>query len=196
MGRGHDAADKWRTALKIAKETGDRALAAYALTNWSYLASSRNDIAPAIRLLRKAEDYVPGCSAPTTRSWIAAREAEELSRLGDNTGALRALERAFTAFDFARPRIERVWTEFFTAARLGGLTVSTYMTLNHPDTTAAADSLLAPYPPSTTKPAPSPSPISQSWPPEHTTSTAPTLSSTRHSMSKYGPGPASPNNDS
>jgi transcriptional regulator with XRE-family HTH domain len=143
MGRGNEAADTWRATLKIAKETGDRALAAYTLTNWSYLAGSRNDVNPAIRLLRQAEEYVPGCSAPTTRSWIAAREAEELSRLGEQTAALRALERAFTAFDFARPRTERVWTGFFTANRLGGLTVSTYMALNHPDTTAAADSLLA-----------------------------------------------------
>jgi tetratricopeptide (TPR) repeat protein len=143
LGRGNEAADTWRTTLKIAKETGDRALAAYTLANWSYLAGSRNDIAPAVRLLRQAEDYVPGCSAPATRSWIAAREAEELSRLGDETAALRALERAFTAFDFARPRTERVWTGFFTANRLGGLTVSTYMALNHPDATAAANSLLA-----------------------------------------------------
>jgi tetratricopeptide (TPR) repeat protein len=143
LGRGNEAADTWRATLKIAKETGDRALAAYTLANWSYLAGSRNDIAPAVRLLRQAEDYVPGCSAPATRSWIAAREAEELSRLGDETAALRALERAFTAFDFARPRTERVWTGFFTANRLGGLTVSTYMALNHPDATAAADSLLA-----------------------------------------------------
>jgi transcriptional regulator with XRE-family HTH domain len=143
MGRGNDAADTWRAALKIAKKTGDRALAAYILANWSYLAGSRNDIGPAVRLLRQAEDCVPGCSAPATRSWIAAREAEELSRLGDDSAALRALERAFTAFDFARPRTERVWTGFFTASRLGGLTVSTYMTLNHPAATAAADSLLA-----------------------------------------------------
>jgi len=143
MGRGNEAADTWRATLKIAKETGDRALAAYTLANWSYLAGSRNDIKPAIRLLRQAEEYVPGRSGPTTRSWIAAREAEELSRLGEETVALRALERAFTAFDFARPRTERVWTGFFTANRLGGLTVSTYMALNHPDATAAADSLLA-----------------------------------------------------
>jgi tetratricopeptide (TPR) repeat protein len=143
LGQANDATNAWRATLKIAKETGDRALAAYTLANWSYLAGSRNDIEPAVRLLRQAEEYVPGNSAPTTRSWIAARAAEELSRLGDDTAALRALERAFTAFDFARPRIERVWTGFFTANRLGGLTVSTYMTLNHRDTTAAAESLLA-----------------------------------------------------
>ena len=85
---------------------------------------------------------MPGNSAPAARSWIAARAAEEFARLGDETAALRALERAFTAFDFARPRTERVWTGFFTANRLGSLTVSTYTALNHRDATAAADSLL------------------------------------------------------
>ena len=143
LGQAKEAANTWRATLKIAKDTGDRALAAYVLGNWSYLAGSRNEITSAVRLLRQAEEYVPGNSAPATRSWIAARAAEELSRLGDDTASLRALERAFTAFDFARPRTERVWTGFFTANRLGGLTVSTYMTLNHPDATAAADSLLA-----------------------------------------------------
>lgn len=93
--------------------------------------------------MQQAQEYIPGSSAPTTRSWISAREAEELSRLGDETGALRALERALTAFDFARPRSERSWTAFFTTNRLGGLTVSTYMTLRHRDASAAADSLFA-----------------------------------------------------
>jgi tetratricopeptide (TPR) repeat protein len=142
LGQANEAMDAWRETLKIAKETGDRAVAARALGSWSYVASARNDIAPAVRLLRQAEECVPGNSAPATRSWIAARAAEELARLGDDTAALRALERAFTAFDFARPRTERVWTGFFTANRLGSLTVSTYTTLNHPDATAAADSLL------------------------------------------------------
>jgi len=143
LGQANEATNAWRATMKIAKKTGDRTLAAYTLGNWSYLAGSRNDIVPAVRLLRQAEEYVPGSTAPATRSWIAAREAEELSRLGDETAALRSLERAFTAFDFARPRTERVWTGFFTANRLGGLTVSTYITLNHRDATAAADFLLA-----------------------------------------------------
>ncbi|MDQ3760527.1 MAG: hypothetical protein M3460_02155 [Actinomycetota bacterium] len=143
MGHGKQAAEAWRSTLRITKDTGDRGLAACTLGYWSYLAASRNDIAPAIRLLQQAEECVPGNSAPATRSWIAAREAEELGRLGDETAALRALERAFTAFDFVRPRTERVWTGFFTANRLGGLTVSTYIALNHKDATAAADSLIA-----------------------------------------------------
>jgi hypothetical protein len=151
LGHGKQAADTWRSTLRIAKEIGDRGLAACTLGYWSYLAASRNDIAPAVRLLQQAQECVPGNSAPATRSWIAAREAEELGRLGDETAALRALERAFTAFDFARPRTERIWTAFFTANRLGGLTVSTYIALNHKDATAAADSLLASLSPTENK---------------------------------------------
>ncbi|MBV9013738.1 MAG: hypothetical protein JO272_17155 [Pseudonocardiales bacterium] len=151
LGQMNQATNAWRATLKIAKDTGDRALAACALGYWSYLASSRNDILPAVRLLRQAEEYVPGNSAPATRSWIAARAAEESARLGEETAALCSLERAFTAFDFARPRTERVWTGFFTANRLGGVTVSTYMALGHRDATAAADFLLASLSPTENK---------------------------------------------
>lgn len=142
LGRGNDAANAWRSTLKIAKDTADGALAACALGYWSYLATSRNDTTPAVRLLEQAREYVPGSSAPATRSWLSAREAEELARLGDETGALRAVERAFTAYDFARPRAERPWTAFFGASRLGSMTVSAYTTLRHREATAAADSLL------------------------------------------------------
>jgi|GEM_PF-1975278 len=151
LGRGNDAVDAWRSALRVARETGDGPLAACALSYWSYLAASRNDTAPAVRLLQQAREYVPGASAPATRSWISAREAEELARMGDETGALRAIERALTAFDFARPRSERPWTVFFSASRLGGMTVSTYTTLRHRETTAAADSLLSSLPPTHNK---------------------------------------------
>ena len=142
LGGGSDAANAWRSTLKIAKEVGDGGLAACALGYWSYLATSRNDTAPAVRLLQQAREYVPGSSAPATRSWLSAREAEELARLGDETGALRAVERALTAYDFARPRTERPWTAFFGASRLGSMTVAAYTTLRHREATAAADSLL------------------------------------------------------
>lgn len=140
--RTADAGATWRRALKIAKETGDGPLAACVLGYWSYLASSQNDVLPAVNLLKQAEDYVPGSSAPATRAWITARQAEELGRLGDETGALRALERSFTAFDFAQPRTERLWTSFFTANRLGGMTIATYVGLHHPDATAVGESVL------------------------------------------------------
>jgi transcriptional regulator with XRE-family HTH domain len=151
LGNANDAVQSWRKTLKIAKDSDDGPLAACALSYWSYLASSRNDTVPAVRLLQQAESYVPGNTAPATRSWVAARQAEELSRLGNETEAMRALERAFTAFDFAHPRTERHWTTFFTANRLGSLTVSTYMGLQHKDAPAIADSLLASLPPTVRK---------------------------------------------
>jgi hypothetical protein len=109
------------------------------------IAQHRNtleSLLPAVRLLQQAREYVPGSSAPATRSWLSAREAEELARLGDETGALRAVERALTAFDFSRPWSERPWTAFFGASRFGSMTVSAYTTLHHREATAAADSLL------------------------------------------------------
>ncbi|MGH3770598.1 MAG: hypothetical protein ACRDRW_04240 [Pseudonocardiaceae bacterium] len=151
LGHANQAVNAWRSTLKIARKTGDGALAACTLGYWSYLAASRNNIAPAVRLLQQAQEYIPGSSAPATRSWISAREAEELARLGDETGALRALERSLTAFDFARPRSERSWTAFFTPNRLGSLAVSTYTALHHRDATAAADSLLASLSPTENK---------------------------------------------
>lgn len=151
LGNANEAVQSWRKTLKIAKASDDGPLAACALSYWSYLASSRNDTIPAIRLLQQAESYVPGTTAPATRAWVAGREAEELSRLGNETEAMRALERAFTAFDFAQPRTERLWTTFFTASRLGSLTVSTYMGLQHRDAPAIADSLLASLPPTVRK---------------------------------------------
>ncbi|MEU5692121.1 hypothetical protein [Actinosynnema sp. NPDC020468] len=141
-GRGNEAANAWRETLKIAKAVDDGALAACALGYWSYLASSRNDTGPAAKLLQQAHDLVPGSSAPATRSWIAARQAEELARLGDDTGALRSIERAMTTFDFAQPRTERPWTSFFSASRLGSLAVSTYTTLQHREADEVASSLL------------------------------------------------------
>jgi hypothetical protein len=83
---------------------------------------------------------------------LCARSGET-STLGDETGSLRAVERALTAFDFARPRFERPWTAFFSASRLGSMTVSTYTTLRHQEaaTAAAADSLLASLSPTDNK---------------------------------------------
>ncbi|WP_018685249.1 hypothetical protein [Actinokineospora enzanensis] len=45
-------------------------------------------------------------------------------------------------FDYAKPSAERTWTAFFTASRLGSLTVSTYGRLGYRETETAAKSLL------------------------------------------------------
>jgi len=147
----HAAVEAWRRALRVAKHTGDGALAACALGYWSYLAAANGDAAGAMRLLHRAESHVAGPTAPATRSWIAVRQAEEAARLGDTTEALRALDRSLTAFDFASPRTERPWTGFFTASRLGSSTVTTYTTLNHREADTAANSLLGTLTPADNK---------------------------------------------
>lgn len=60
LSRGNDATNAWRPTLKVAKETSDGPLAACTLSYWTYLAASRNDSAPAIRLLQQTREYVPG----------------------------------------------------------------------------------------------------------------------------------------
>jgi hypothetical protein len=54
IGQGNEAATAWRSTLKIAKEAGDGPLAACALGYWSYLAESRNDVAPAAHRSRRS----------------------------------------------------------------------------------------------------------------------------------------------
>ncbi|MFB9433262.1 helix-turn-helix domain-containing protein [Streptoalloteichus tenebrarius] len=145
------AALAWRGTLQLAEQVGDGPLAACALGYWSYLASARGATRAAIRMLVAAGERVRGSSAPATRSWIAVREAEERASLSEESEALRAVERAITAFDYAHPRTERPWTAFFTASRLGSSTVTTYNRLGHRDADATADSLLASLGPSENK---------------------------------------------
>ena len=148
--RPTEAISRWRVALELARETGDGPLTSCVLGYWSYATSNRGDRAQSLRLLDEAMHHVRG-SAPTTQAWIAARAAEEHAALGDESKALRSLERAFTAYDYARPTTERAWTAFFTAGRLGSLTVASYGRLRHPETDTAARSLFSTVSPTETK---------------------------------------------
>ena len=70
------------------------------------------------------------------------RLIDSSAAIGDVTGTSLALERAVTAFDYARPRTERVWTPFFISNRLGSLLVSAYSRVGHPELERTADDLL------------------------------------------------------
>lgn len=140
----------WQVAHKLADEAGDGPLAACVLGYWSYLLSADDEPEKAVRMLEDAASYVRG-SAPATQAWIAGRQAEEYSAVGDANSALHALDRAMTVFDYANPRTERAWTPFFTASRLGSLTVSTYGRLDYWETDDAAASLLSSLAPTENK---------------------------------------------
>jgi transcriptional regulator with XRE-family HTH domain len=150
MQRHSDAVRVWRRAVDTAREVGDRPLLACVLGYWSYLLSSQNDPVGALHLLSDATSQVRG-SAAATQSWIAARQAEESAALHNDQDALYALDRALTVFDYASPRTERVWTAFFSASRLGSMTVSAYSRIDHPETDIMAQSLLASLSPTENK---------------------------------------------
>lgn len=150
LGRTADAERLYRNTVKSADKAGDNPLVACALGFWSYLAAARGDAASAIQMLRDASTRVRGSSA-ATQSWITARLAEEQAAHGDNNDALRSLDRAIAAFDYASPQTERPWTCFYGASRLGSLTVSTYGRMAHPATDSIAEDLLRSLSPLETK---------------------------------------------
>ncbi|MFJ4594986.1 MULTISPECIES: hypothetical protein [unclassified Kitasatospora] len=94
-------------------------------------------------MLAAAQENVRGRGLEAARAWLAAREAEEAAADGDRESALRALDRARTAFDYAEPDTAPAWFSFFGEARLSSMTVATYAKLRHRDLGAAADQTLA-----------------------------------------------------
>jgi transcriptional regulator with XRE-family HTH domain len=150
LSRPREAATRYRRALAMASEAGDGPLTACTLNYWSYLLASQEKSHEAVQFLADARNHVRG-SAATTQAWVSARQAEEAARIGDRETAERALEQAFTAYDYARPHSERSWTRFFGASRLGSLAVSSYGRLGHRETDTLATSLLASLSPTETK---------------------------------------------
>lgn len=150
LSRPREAQARYKRALRMADEAGDGPLTACALNYWSYLLASQDRSREAVALLDRAGEKVRG-SAPTTQAWVAGRQAEEAARIGDGNTTERALARAFTAYDYARPHHERSWTSFFGPSRLGGLAVSAYGRIGHRETDGMANSLLDSLSPTETK---------------------------------------------
>ena len=126
-----------------ARDARDDALTACILGYRSYLAESSGDLRQARDMLAAAQEYTRAPSSAATRSWLAAREAEVRASLRESTDALRALDRATTAYDYARPQHERAWTPFFTGSRIGSMAVTTYTRLDQPRLSPTADAVLA-----------------------------------------------------
>lgn len=129
----------YRTARLAADRAGHGPLHALVLGYASYGAG----VATARDMLAAAQERVRGRGRAAARAWLAAREAEEAATAGDREAAVRALDRARTAFDYADPVEAPAWMSFFGAARLGSMTVSTYARLRHKELGAASDQTLA-----------------------------------------------------
>lgn len=130
-------------ASDAAHQTGDGPLLACVLAYRSYDAEAKGDMARARELLVAAQRYVHSPGSAATRAWLAAREAEIHAILADGAPALRALDRAITAYDYARPYRERSWTGFLTPSRLGSMSITTHARLDHPNLDMVTDSVMA-----------------------------------------------------
>ncbi|MEV8038841.1 helix-turn-helix transcriptional regulator [Streptomyces sp. NPDC086182] len=133
----HDKADAYyKVTSQCATTAGHPPLRALALTYSSYGAST-----PKVELefLFQAASDVRGHGNATAAAWVLGRYAEEAAAAGDEMGALRALERARFAYDFADHTSEQAWVRFVTPYRMDSLALSVYGQLGRPELTATAD---------------------------------------------------------
>ncbi|MGW1756430.1 ATP-binding cassette domain-containing protein [Streptomyces mirabilis] len=133
----HDRADAYyRVTSQCAATAGHPPLRALALTYASYGASSPK---AKLEFLSQAANDVRGRGNATAAAWVLGRHAEEAAAVGDETGALRALERARFAYDFADHTSEQAWVRFVTPYRMDSLALSVYGQLGRPELTVTAD---------------------------------------------------------
>ncbi|MBT2505897.1 transcriptional regulator [Streptomyces sp. ISL-98] len=136
-GEHDNALSYYKTAALAGKEAGHPPAVALAMGYASYAAAPGK----AREMLKTAQGHVKGRGYASARSWLAAREAEEAAGIRDPDGAVRALDRAVTAFDYAEPG-ELPWMSFYRQARVDSFALSTYAKIRHADLTSAADAAL------------------------------------------------------
>lgn len=126
----------YQVTVDCADAAGHPPLRRLALTYASYGSASP---VRRLELLARAAEDVRGPGHATAAAWIHARHAEEEAATGDVTAALRALDRARTAYDYADRTAEQAWVQFMTPARMDALVLSVYGQLAHPELAEAAD---------------------------------------------------------
>jgi len=132
----------YRVAADAGAEAGHPPLTALALIYASYAAAHRGDAAQARNLLSTAQTHVKGPAYAAARAWAAAREAEESAAIGDQSGTVRSIDRAVTAYDYADPDQAQPWVKFLSPARLASMETNAYGRIGHPDVQNAAERAL------------------------------------------------------
>ncbi|MEU6145073.1 helix-turn-helix transcriptional regulator [Streptomyces sp. NPDC047081] len=136
LGEYDKAGAYYDVTTECAAKAGHPPLRALALTYASYGAPTPKQ---KLELLSQASQDVRGHGNATAASWILGRHAEEAAAVGDELGALRALDRARFAYDFADHTGEQAWVRFVTPYRMDSLALSVYGQLGRPELTATAD---------------------------------------------------------
>ncbi|MFI9149488.1 helix-turn-helix domain-containing protein [Streptomyces sp. NPDC053367] len=126
----------YQVTMDCAKEAGHPPLRALALAYASYGQATPQK---AGELLVQAAKDARGPGNAAAAAWVHGRLAEEAANAGDETNALRALERARTAYDFADHTTEQAWVRFMTPYRMDSLALSVYGRLGRQELAATAD---------------------------------------------------------
>ncbi|MGQ4440938.1 transcriptional regulator, partial [Streptomyces violaceoruber] len=137
LGEHDKAASYYGVTSECAKKAGHPPLRALALGYASYGAPSP---AKALEMLSQAAQDVRGRGNATAAAWALGRYAEEAAQSGDDAAALRALDQARFAYDFADHTSEQAWVRFVTPYRMDSLTLSVYGELKRQELTTTADS--------------------------------------------------------
>lgn len=133
----HDKANAYyKVTSQCAAAAGHPPLRALALTYSSYGALTPK---AKMEFLSQAANDVRGHGNATAAAWVLGRNAEEAAAAGDEVGALRALDRARFAYDFADHTSEQAWVRFVTPYRMDSLALSVYGQLRRPELTSTAD---------------------------------------------------------
>lgn len=136
LGEYDKAGAYYDVTTECAAKAGHPPLRALALTYASYGAPAPKR---KLELLSQASKDVRGHGNATAAAWVLGRHAEEAAAVGDETGALRVLDRARFAYDFADHTSEQAWVRFVTPYRMDSLALSVYGQLGRSELTATAD---------------------------------------------------------
>ncbi|MER5973663.1 helix-turn-helix transcriptional regulator [Streptomyces sp. NPDC002055] len=136
LGEYDKAGAYYDVTIECAAKAGHPPLRALALTYASYGAPTPKR---KLELLSQASQDVRGHGNATAAAWVLGRHAEEAAAVGDEMGALRALDRARFAYDFADHTSEQAWVRFVTPYRMDSLALSVYGQLGRSELTATAD---------------------------------------------------------
>lgn len=139
LGEHDKAAAYYKATSKCALTAGHPPLRALALTYASYGVATTKD---KLEFLAQAAKDVRGRGNATAAAWVLGRHAEEAAAAGNDTLALRALEKARFAYDFADHTAEQAWVRFVTPYRMDSLALSVYGQLKRPELTATAGTAL------------------------------------------------------
>lgn len=130
----------YRVTEDCAESAGHPPLRALALGYASYGAATPEKAA---ELLAQAAKDLRGHGNATAAAWVHGRYAEEAANAGDDTGALRALDRARVVYDFADHASEQAWVRFVTPYRVDSLALSVYGELKRKELTETAETAVS-----------------------------------------------------